>query len=178
MIKPIPTKYKEYQFRSRLEARWAVFFDKSGIKWDYEIEGYDINGVWYLPDFYLEEFDCFIETKGQQQEFNPELLLDFRREIGKPLYMIFGQVPSGIAKGQGNGYLESIESLFDINMGNDKQWGYDDMFLKCTRCNKITIANSVYETQKDFCDSCNTSHARMCGLRENMKHARTKRFTY
>ena len=26
-IKPIETKYNGYRFRSRLEARWAVFFD-------------------------------------------------------------------------------------------------------------------------------------------------------
>ena len=26
-IKPIETNYKGYRFRSRLEARWAVFFD-------------------------------------------------------------------------------------------------------------------------------------------------------
>ena len=53
-IKPIETKYKGYFFRSRLEARWAVFFDALGIKFEYESEGYDLgDGVWYLPDFYF-----------------------------------------------------------------------------------------------------------------------------
>lgn len=33
-IKPIETKYKGYRFRSRLEARWAVFFDALGISWE------------------------------------------------------------------------------------------------------------------------------------------------
>lgn len=33
-IKAIETYYKGYMFRSRLEARWAVFFDASGIKWE------------------------------------------------------------------------------------------------------------------------------------------------
>jgi hypothetical protein len=32
-IVAIPTRYKGYHFRSRLEARWAVFFDALGIKW-------------------------------------------------------------------------------------------------------------------------------------------------
>ena len=31
-IAAIETKYKGYRFRSRLEARWAVFFDALGIK--------------------------------------------------------------------------------------------------------------------------------------------------
>jgi len=30
----IRTKYKEHLFRSRLEARWAVFFDALGIRWE------------------------------------------------------------------------------------------------------------------------------------------------
>lgn len=39
-LKAIETEYKGYRFRSRPEARWAVFFDACGVKWDYEPEGY------------------------------------------------------------------------------------------------------------------------------------------
>lgn len=53
-IKPIETSYKGYKFRSRLEARWAVFFDAMGWQWEYEPEGYVLSdGSWYLPDFYV-----------------------------------------------------------------------------------------------------------------------------
>ena len=41
-IKPIETVYNGYRFRSRLEARWAVFFDTLGIEYEYEKEGYEI----------------------------------------------------------------------------------------------------------------------------------------
>lgn len=52
MIKAIETKYKGYRFRSRLEARWAVFFDACGYNWEYESEGYALPcGTYYLPDF-------------------------------------------------------------------------------------------------------------------------------
>lgn len=54
-IKPIETQYKGYRFRSRLEARWAVFFDALGIQWSYEVEGFEVEGKKYLPDFYLPE---------------------------------------------------------------------------------------------------------------------------
>ncbi|MGI4260857.1 hypothetical protein ACR2VJ_27600 [Klebsiella pneumoniae] len=51
-MQPIETHYKGYRFRSRLEARWAVFFDHLGLSWEYEPEGFDLgDGVWYLPDF-------------------------------------------------------------------------------------------------------------------------------
>ena len=63
-IKAIPTEYKGYLFRSRLEARWAVFFDAMGIEWEYEPEGLVLSdGSWYLPDFYLLNFHCYFEVK-------------------------------------------------------------------------------------------------------------------
>lgn len=71
MITPIETIYKGYRFRSRLEARWAVFMDACGADWEYEPEGLsstvygepdlDADGniiqehdpacTYYLPDF-------------------------------------------------------------------------------------------------------------------------------
>ena len=41
-IPAIQTQYAGHHFRSRLEARWAVFFDACGVKWEYEKEGYDL----------------------------------------------------------------------------------------------------------------------------------------
>ena len=44
-----PTKYNGVEFRSRLEAKWACFFDLAGLKWEYE--PVDIEG--WTPDFRL-----------------------------------------------------------------------------------------------------------------------------
>lgn len=53
-MKAIETKYKGYRFRSRLEARWAVFLDTLDCEWEYEKEGYDLGELgWYLPDFFV-----------------------------------------------------------------------------------------------------------------------------
>lgn len=53
-IKAIETHYGGYRFRSRLEARWAVFFDALKLPWEYEKEGYCLgNCGLYLPDFWL-----------------------------------------------------------------------------------------------------------------------------
>lgn len=65
-IKAIETKYDGYKFRSRLEARWATFFNALDIPYAYEHEGYDLEGVWYLPDFWLPSLDCWIEIKGKE----------------------------------------------------------------------------------------------------------------
>jgi hypothetical protein len=40
--------------RSRLEARWALFFDNLGVKADYEPQGFATDGEPYLPDFVIE----------------------------------------------------------------------------------------------------------------------------
>lgn len=53
-MKAIETHYRGYRFRSRTEARWAVFFDKLGLRWDYEEQGYVLpKSGCYLPDFKL-----------------------------------------------------------------------------------------------------------------------------
>jgi len=67
MSRAIETRYKGYRFRSRLEARWAVFFDALGIAYRYEPEGFDLNGLFYLPDFYLpaEEPASWVEVKPE-----------------------------------------------------------------------------------------------------------------
>ena len=63
-IKALETLYSGTRFRSRTEARWAVFFDAMGLRWQYEPEGYDLgDGLWYLPDFFLPDLDMFVEVK-------------------------------------------------------------------------------------------------------------------
>lgn len=59
-IKAKPTRYKGIPFRSRLEARWAAFFDKLGWEWEYE--PCDFNG-WY-PDFVIfGQSPIYVEVK-------------------------------------------------------------------------------------------------------------------
>lgn len=69
----VETMYKGYRFRSRLEARWAVFFDSLGIMWEYEPEGIVLsNGKSYLPDFYLINFNCYFEVKRKGLRYTNE----------------------------------------------------------------------------------------------------------
>ncbi len=60
------TEYNGLLFRSRLEARWAVFFDELGIKYRYEPEDFvGGNGERYLPDFYFPDIEMYGEVKGK-----------------------------------------------------------------------------------------------------------------
>jgi len=56
--------YKNIFMRSSYEIKFAYFLDCSGIKWKYEHKTFDLGNSTYTPDFYLPEFDCYIEIKG------------------------------------------------------------------------------------------------------------------
>lgn len=56
--------YNNIIFRSLWEANFAKWLDLSGIKWKYESKTFDLGDTTYTPDFYLPEFDCYIEIKG------------------------------------------------------------------------------------------------------------------
>ena len=90
LMKPIETIYGGYRFRSRLEARWAVFFDALGIKWVYEPEGYDLGRLgYYLPDFWLPGIGCFGEVKPKK--FTEE---EWDKSSSLPDYcLILGDLP-------------------------------------------------------------------------------------
>lgn len=64
----IETLHKGIRFRSRMEARWAVFMDTLGIPYDYEPEGFELGGLRYLPDFYLPNQDAYLEIKNPNAE--------------------------------------------------------------------------------------------------------------
>ncbi len=65
-IQAIPTDYHGYHFRSRLEVRWAVFFEALGVRYRYEPERFDLGEFCYIPDFYLPGFRMWAEVKPRE----------------------------------------------------------------------------------------------------------------
>lgn len=64
-LRPIETSYNGYHFRSRLEARWAIFFDALSLSYEYEPEGFDLGKLgWYLPDFRIDG-SIWLEVKSK-----------------------------------------------------------------------------------------------------------------
>jgi hypothetical protein len=59
----IPTWYRAQTFRSRLEARWAVFMDVLGVEYFYEYEGFELKSGRYVPDFWLPDLKKWLEIK-------------------------------------------------------------------------------------------------------------------
>ncbi len=122
MIKAIPTEYKGYRFRSRLEARWAVFFDACGVEWEYEPEGYDLGeGTYYLPDFLLHgvdgraEGDLYVEVKGQMTDEDARKIKRFAKtginpyklEKSETAILVVGKIPEGETAADISDYISS-----------------------------------------------------------------------
>ena len=63
-IKAIPTTYAHVEFRSRLEARWAVFFDALEVEWEYEPERARMEGVYYAPDFVVMDVPFVLPSRN------------------------------------------------------------------------------------------------------------------
>jgi hypothetical protein len=97
-IPAIETRYGGYRFRSRLEARWAVFFDSLDVDWDYEREGYDLGEAgWYLPDFWLPELGCWVEVKPSHPPDADTIrkAAALRDQEGSPVVIFSGPVRHG-----------------------------------------------------------------------------------
>jgi hypothetical protein len=125
-MKAIETEYSRVLFRSRLEARWAIFFDAFGLKWVYEPECFLLsNGQKYTPDFYIVDFKLYIEIKP-----NFDWMLDDyhkkRYEIfEKPLLVLSQEYPSFSVNLLYNHFeCESAEVVFI-----PKHYKYGDFFF-------------------------------------------------
>lgn len=149
MIKAIETRYKGYRFRSRLEARWAVFFDALGLEWEYEREGFQTPSGWYLPDFYLPSIDTWFEVKNAQHTISAteENIYNELATEGKRLIVALGMPsipevadPHGCPSNYTTGRMQVFFGFSDDEDGK-RYSGWDEgyAFCKCCRCGKIGI---------------------------------------
>jgi hypothetical protein len=73
-VASIPTVYQGVHFRSRLEARWAAFFDLLGWRWHYE--PLDLDG--WIPDFLIEPFPGDFHPKSSECIRKKSLLVEVK----------------------------------------------------------------------------------------------------
>lgn len=96
-MKAIETYAFGHRFRSRLEARWATFFEALGIEYEYEHEGFRFeDGTQYLPDFYLPEQKAWFEVKGGEisdKDAHKVTQLAFESAPDRQEVYVFGDIP-------------------------------------------------------------------------------------
>ena len=75
-FQPIETFYKNCKFRSRQEARWAVFFDELSVKWEYEVEGFELPPYKFNKKQFLENH--MNDVKDSKEEIDSlNLIADY-----------------------------------------------------------------------------------------------------
>jgi len=135
-IKPIETRYAGCRFRSRLEARWAVFMDELGVPYAYEPEAYNLDGMAYLPDFWLPRQECWVEVKPilcslSDREF--ELCRRLAKATDRLVFMVTHELWP-ITKTKAGEVTEGFVWVApDGSSGDMASWGW------CERCDEFVI---------------------------------------
>ena len=124
----MPTTYNGIPFRSRLEARWAIFFDAMSTPWEYEPENFITKQGPYLPDFYLPELKSFFIVKGEELPKSEEIKCwEIAMAIDKHFIFAVGAIPPVFNDNDRNFSLWSTRG----------DWPY--FFCRCTACGALTF---------------------------------------
>lgn len=130
-MKAIETTYKGYRFRSRAEARWAIFFDALGIDWIYEPEGFELSdGTMYLPDFYLPQCRTFFEVKGIMQD-----------EDQHKIDLLSADSKMPVAVGYADMTFQSPDNWYDERFEPSAK--SDSMLVRCNKCGKLYFLGDI-----------------------------------
>ena len=148
-IKAIQTVYKGYKFRSRLEARWAIFFDALGLDWEYEPEGYELpDGTYYLPDFYLPSMRIWVEVKPRKLNAEEQKKAFLLSSSTGDVVIHLSQIPD---PSELYGWLSitSVDFYYGIDMpGIHKEWFALDLiefYLSENRMGNLPTSDDLYK---------------------------------
>ena len=131
-IKPIETAYNGYRFRSRLEARTAVFLDASKIPYSYEPEGFVFeDGTAYLPDFFLPDQGTFLECKGVMGEKDENKILQLAKATGKEIVIMDPDLTPFTAI-----YVEDMHDYFPWKGKKPGLYTEEAALGKCYKCGR------------------------------------------
>lgn len=171
MPKVIPTIYDGIKYRSRLEARWAVFFKAVKLDFEYEREAYYLpQGGGYLPDFWLPALGAYIEIKPYRDRQSAIETIKKLEKIG----LEFATEGSGIALlllcGPPDPYHKDY-CIFDVTEGPE---AIADSWDVCTNCSRVDTFFRACTCK--FSDSTHHSNPRHPKLTTALETARTHRF--
>jgi hypothetical protein len=140
-MKAIETTYSGIRFRSKTEAKWALFMDIIGCKWIYEPEGYDLgDGIFYCPDFYLPDVDAFLEIKPITGGF-PSPTKQLAAQSGKRVVTMLGE-PFFYQRDEDAGICHQLGlQNYGENWCSPDECGedYGYAFCVCPSCGSIDI---------------------------------------
>lgn len=174
-IRAIETCYGFHNFRSRIEARWAVFLDALGLSWEYERQGYELPSGRYLPDFWVSlpydgrDDGVWIEVKGETPT-RDEIIRAGELAVATDHWVL---IFSGDIRSNATG--RSTPLVFSRTRSGEKSdfWiDYHCRWRQCLKCQRLHPIES-------FCHRCDVvlSHESK-GLMTAFQRAASARFEY
>lgn len=156
-IPAIPTRYDHTNFRSRLEARWAAFFDLLHWHWTYE----PVDAEGYIPDFlihgprplFIEVGPCITEADYREKAVKPNA-----SRLAHDI-LVVGVSPLAAGRGMGDfndghpkaGWLgESTAEGWLTEPPLSFDWGWGQWF-QCLQCRQVNIMHEVHSYQGRPC---------------------------
>jgi hypothetical protein len=98
-IPAIETRAYGCRFRSRLEARWAVFLTEAGFDWEYEPEGAVLDAGRYLCDFRVtrpgSDLSVWLEVKPPVDTHDDPRWAELAARSGMMLFTVRGMHRTG-----------------------------------------------------------------------------------
>jgi hypothetical protein len=174
--RPLETFFHGYRFRSRLEARWAVFFLYLNIPYEYEPEGFNLGEAgYYLPDFWLPQQECWVEIKpGRPSDEETARLEALVNTSGHRGYIFYGAVPYPDPSEQHD--PESAHYLDTYG------WDCTHWWCECPKCGSLDIQFEG-RAERNKCDCFDAEKKHISGygtrrLQEAYAAARKARFDY
>ena len=138
----IPTMYRGVQFRSRLEAKWAVFFDLVGWPWLYEplyLRG-------YVPDFVLQLHQpVLVEVKPALSRADMgEAVAKIDRSGWEREAIVVGVSPGVLASDHfsGTSVLGLLREVHNEDGWHEHDWSTASILL-CPKCNRMSFLHDT-----------------------------------
>lgn len=131
----LPVQFIEYKgevFKSRIEVQWAFVYNQLGIRYQYEPQPPYIfeDNTQYTPDFYLPDYNCFIETKRDNVTLKAiHKAVKLSQHTGCLVYIFDGIQTTRWAQDNSESAMKIDQNTIDFN----HRW------CECYRCRKLSI---------------------------------------
>lgn len=164
----VPTEYHGIQYRSIFESKVATILETLGMAFWYEPRTFIVNGVSYLPDFYVPSLNLWIEPRGYVNEKGDKQLAGFAQlirgndenvratnEKHTADYLIFDSERERVE------FHEHPDGIYcQSDDGNTETY-----LVQCVECNAWF-----------FCGNWGDWHCRACGASDMRRHWRDPQY--
>ena len=155
MLSALETHWSGIRFRSRAEARWAIFMDEIGVGYEYEAEGFALPGRGYLPDFRVSALGLWLEIKP-----------DLRDESGGIRWSPDGEEVYEVARAHGERGIVLRGSPGPVDIWDGQELTYKGFaegdseyyWCECPGCGSIDIQWRGFADRNRHSESC-SSHS-------------------